>query len=147
MESGLRVYHQESFTPPQRIASVWQCTDHRRTGNSLCWDEQADHLYICWTTEGQGRCLVEGHSSVCAICCVCRRGPHKSVCLITCSGSVLCYLKEFPGEDSVVHCVIGCGEVDKGSSSDYTFLIPIFNELREVQEFTSAGLKCGIAER
>ena len=36
------------------------------------------------------------------------------------------------------HCVIGCGEVDKGSSSDYTFLIPIFNELREVQESTSA---------
>ena len=25
MESGL-------------IASLWQCTDHRRTGNSLCWD-------------------------------------------------------------------------------------------------------------
>ena len=22
--------HQESFPPPQRIASVWQCTDHRR---------------------------------------------------------------------------------------------------------------------
>ena len=46
MESGLRVHHQESFPPPQRIASVWQCTDHRRTGNSLCWDEQADHLYV-----------------------------------------------------------------------------------------------------
>ena len=40
----------------------------------------------------------------------------------------------------MVHCVIGCGEDDKGSSSDYTFLIPIFNEVREVQEFTSAGL-------
>ena len=47
---------------------------------------------------------------------------------------VLCYLKEFPGEDYVVHCVIGCGEVDKSRS------IPIFNELREVQELTSAGL-------
>ena len=45
----MRVHHQESFPPPQRIASVssvWQCTDHQRTGNSLCWDEQADHLYI-----------------------------------------------------------------------------------------------------
>ena len=40
----------------------------------------------------------------------------------------------------MVPCVIGCGEVDKGTSSDYTFLIPIFNELREVQELTSAGL-------
>ena len=40
----------------------------------------------------------------------------------------------------MVHCVVGCREVDKGSSSDYTFLIPIFNELREVQELTSAGL-------
>ena len=83
MELGLRVYHKEYFPPPQRIASVWQCIDHRRTGKSLCWDEQADHLYICWTTEGQGRCIVEGHSSVCAIYCVCRRGPHKSVCLLT----------------------------------------------------------------
>ena len=36
----------------------------------------------------------------------------------------------------MVQCVIGCGEVDKGSSSDYTFLISIFNELREVQELT-----------
>ena len=40
----------------------------------------------------------------------------------------------------MVHCVIGCGEVDKGSSSDYTFPIPVFNELREVWELTSAGL-------
>ena len=49
MESGLRVHHQESFPSPQMIASVWQCTDHRRTGNSLCWDEQADHLCILTT--------------------------------------------------------------------------------------------------
>ena len=34
MESGLRVHHQESFPLPQRIASVWQCADHRRTGTS-----------------------------------------------------------------------------------------------------------------
>ena len=40
------MHHLESFPPPQRIASVWQCTDHRRTGNSLCWYEQADHLLI-----------------------------------------------------------------------------------------------------
>ncbi len=27
--------HKESFPPPQRMVSVWQCTCHRRTGNSL----------------------------------------------------------------------------------------------------------------
>ena len=42
-----------------------------------------------------------------------------------CKPRVLCYLKEFPGQDSVVHCVVGCGEVDEGSSSDYTFPIPV----------------------
>ena len=36
--------------------------------------------------------------------------------------------------------VVPCRETDKGSSSDSTFLVPIFNELREVQELTSAGL-------
>ena len=40
----------------------------------------------------------------------------------------------------MVHCVVGFGEVDKGSYSDYTFLTSIFNELHEVQEMTSAGL-------
>ena len=39
----------------------------------------------------------------------------------------------------MVHCVIGCGEVAEGSSSNYTFLMPSFNELRDVQKLTSAG--------
>ena len=46
MESCLRVRHQESVPPTQRIAYAWQCTYHRRTGNSLCWDEQPCHLYV-----------------------------------------------------------------------------------------------------
>ena len=57
MESGLRVHHQESFPPPRMIASVWQCTDHQRTGNSLCWDEQADHLYIMLNKRGKDAAL------------------------------------------------------------------------------------------
>ena len=48
--------------------------------------------------------------------------------------------KESSGEDSMVHCVMGCREVDKGSSTVQTFFVPVFNELREVQELTSAGL-------
>ena len=39
----------------------------------------------------------------------------------------------------MVHCVVGCRKVDESSSSDQSFLIPIFDELCEVQELTSAG--------
>ena len=40
------MHHHESFPPPRRIVSVWQCTGHRRTGNSVCWDELACHLDV-----------------------------------------------------------------------------------------------------
>ena len=76
-ESGLRVRHQESFPPPQRTDSVWQCTCHLCSGNSLCWRE--------------GRCIVESRSSiVCAIYMQrLSKKSTKKVCSILCSGSVL----------------------------------------------------------
>ena len=57
MVSGLRVRHQESVPPPQRIVSMWQCTDNRRTGNSLFWDEQPDHLYYVEQQRGMDAAL------------------------------------------------------------------------------------------
>ena len=49
---ALRARCQESFPPPQMIDSVWQCIDHRSTGKSLCWDDQAGHLYIMLNNRG-----------------------------------------------------------------------------------------------
>ena len=51
VESGLRVRHQEYVPPPQTIACVRQSTDHRRTGNSLCWDNHHNHHHnrVCWS--------------------------------------------------------------------------------------------------
>ena len=43
---------------------------------------------------GQGRCLVEGHSSVCAICCV-SDDVHKQVCMMACSGYLKGHCIEF----------------------------------------------------
>ena len=51
------MHHPESFSPPQTIASVWPCTYHRHTGNSLCWDEQADHLFYVEQQRGKDAAL------------------------------------------------------------------------------------------
>ena len=38
----------------------------------------------------------------------------------------------------MVHCVIGCGEVDIAAPVITPSIVPIFNELREVYELTGA---------
>ena len=36
---------------------MWQCIDHRRTGNALCWDEQAGHLHYVEQQRGKNAAL------------------------------------------------------------------------------------------
>ena len=87
----------------------------------------------------QERCLVVGHYSVCTICFVLRRGQQQrlfdSNSCISYVGLTSCILSN---NVLVVHSDIGCGEIHKSSSSDHTFLVPIFSEVCEVHELTGA---------
>ena len=40
----------------------------------------------------------------------------------------------------MIDCIIRCRKVDESSTSDQSFLKPIFDELCEVEELASAGL-------
>ena len=85
MESGLLVGHQESVPPSQRIASVWQCIDHRRTGNSLCWDEQAGHLHYVEQQRGKNAALWKAILLSAPSAVFADEVHKKAACLITCS--------------------------------------------------------------